>query len=190
MGRHNKIDWPVEDMIRWYAEGMSLREIGKRLGRHFCVVRKVLQRHGVEMRWPGYHSYTAEHPPRRKERRRDKWGYFHVLCPDHPWADRCGYVREDRLVVEKILGRYLGLTEWVRHENRDPSDIRPENLVVWGMYDPDILSRCFEKDPELTAEEVRRHVQVVWRHPKAAPILGPSKSGGDQSPQMSTHPTG
>lgn len=34
-----KLDWPVEDMKKWYLEDeMSLREIGNRLGRDLRMV--------------------------------------------------------------------------------------------------------------------------------------------------------
>ena len=37
---------------------------------------------------------------------------------------------EHRLVMEGILGRYLGSSEVVHHLNGDPEDNRPANLQV------------------------------------------------------------
>jgi hypothetical protein len=56
-------------------------------------------------------------------------GYIDVYAPDHPHARR-GFVREHRLVVERILGRYLTRAEIVHHINGDRQDNRPTNLRV------------------------------------------------------------
>ena len=60
--------------------------------------------------------------------------YWLVLRPDHPHADRHGYVREHRLVMEKHLDRYLLPTEVVHHLNRDTTDNRLENLKLFATH--------------------------------------------------------
>lgn len=56
--------------------------------------------------------------------------YWLVVCPNHPFADRKGYVREHRLIMEKFLGRILDREELVHHINMDTLDNNIENLMV------------------------------------------------------------
>src|SRR4051812_48400969 len=122
MGMHNRIDWPVEEMADWYRDGMSLQQIGDRLGRDFRLVHKVLKKAGVEMRPRGWCNQEGSRNVAWKGgRTTDKSGYSLVLSPGHPMVDSHGYVREHRLVAEKHLGRYLLLEEVVHHKNDDPS---------------------------------------------------------------------
>lgn len=68
---------------------------------------------------------------------RDK--YIYVWAPDHPNAKKSGkgtggYVLEHRLVMEKVLGRYLLPEEDVNHINGIKDDNRPENLALVSHF--------------------------------------------------------
>lgn len=58
-------------------------------------------------------------------------GYKLIFCPDHKFADKDGYVREHRIVVEKIIGRTLHSFEVVHHINEIRDDNRAENLMLF-----------------------------------------------------------
>ena len=59
-------------------------------------------------------------------------GYWLIYKPNHPKANSMGsgYVRQNRLIMEEFLGRYLTNDEIVHHINGIKDDDRIENLVV------------------------------------------------------------
>lgn len=78
----------------------------------------------------------------------DKSGYIMIKKPDHPFCNNSGYVREHRLVMEKIVGRYLDKLEVVHHKNGTKSDNRPENLELLAcVADHNRLERVGKKFP-------------------------------------------
>lgn len=57
-------------------------------------------------------------------------GYIEVYSPNHPFKNSHNCVFEHRLVMERILGRYLTKQEIVHHKNGIRDDNRPENLML------------------------------------------------------------
>lgn len=52
-------------------------------------------------------------------------GYIRIYKPNHPYADKQGYVREHRLVVERYIKRYLKPNEHIHHiSDRDNNNIQ------------------------------------------------------------------
>ncbi len=63
---------------------------------------------------------------------KDSNGYILIKCRNHPHKNGWGYVREQRLVMEKYLGRYLKSEEVVHHINKNITDNRIENLKLFA----------------------------------------------------------
>lgn len=57
-------------------------------------------------------------------------GYWYTWKPDHPKANKHGYVKRANLVLEEKLGRYLNKGEIAHHENEDKEDDSPGNLEL------------------------------------------------------------
>ena len=57
-------------------------------------------------------------------------GYIMINSPKHPFKGKYGYVMKHRLVMEKIIGRYLKPNEMIHHINEIRNDNRPENLTL------------------------------------------------------------
>lgn len=58
-------------------------------------------------------------------------GYILVLARNHPYKNSGFYVREHRLVVEKIIGRFLLPTEEVHHLDHNRKNNKPHNLMAF-----------------------------------------------------------
>lgn len=58
--------------------------------------------------------------------------YKMIYKPEHPFANRHGYIREHRFIMEQQIGRYLKPQERVHHINGIHQDNRAENLRLFN----------------------------------------------------------
>ena len=150
--RPKRIEWPVDDMRRWYEEdGLTIQQIADRLGQKQKVVNKVAKKHGFRMRRRGPAS-GDQHPGWKGWRTVDKAGYILVYQPDHPDASAAGYVREHRLVAEAVSGRRLLRSEVVHHLDNNPQNNDPSNLQVFDTNGRHLAETLAGHCPEWTPQ--------------------------------------
>ena len=78
------------------------------------------------------HPLFREANPRWKGGVRMKDGYVTLLMPEHPNANKNGYVKRATLVMTGLLGRPLVKGELVHHVNDVKADDSPQNLKLTG----------------------------------------------------------
>jgi hypothetical protein len=161
------------------SQGWTAREIAALLDRDPESVRRAMARRGVQRQEPkarSEHNYFW-----RGGLTVDKHGYILRHMPDHPHATAAGYVRDHRLVMEQHLGRSLSEAEVVDHRNRDTSDNRIENLVLYAT-NADHLRATLKgrrKIPAAERERLRREAVQRGRQ-RVGTILAASGTDADR----------
>jgi hypothetical protein len=78
----------------------------------------------------GHHVRKGKESASWKGGRIIQQGYIMVAMPGHPRGDKQGYVPEQYLIVENIIGKILPLHVIIHHNNRKRHDNSNNNLVV------------------------------------------------------------
>ena len=128
--RTREIDW---DQIRYLieVEGLTQEKAGEILGCDRTAIQRVCYKMGLKTARTGPRA-GKDHQEWKGGRRQEKHGYIQVYVPLHPTARKSGIVFEHRLVMEVVLGRYLGKTEVVDHLDNHPWHNWPSNLRVFA----------------------------------------------------------
>lgn len=157
--------------------------MARRLGTNHHRVADFLRKHQIP-RTP-FLQVGANNPAWKGGRTTDKDGYTLVLRPDHPAANNHGYVREHRLVMEAVLGRFLLPEEVVHHKDDNHANNDPDNLEVFGSNAEHLAATLKGKVPNWTPEgkgAIREAVRRP-RRPRGGATPAGSEPGGPESPQ-------
>lgn len=148
-----------ENLRKAYCDdGLTIAQCMKVFGVGENTILRRMKLWSIAGRRPGPMS-GKKHPNWKGGKTHDKSGYILVHCPDHPRANRCGYVREHRLVAEQMIGRHLEKGEVVHHINEDRSDNRPENLQVFRTNADHLAATLAGKCPNWSEDGRARIVQ-------------------------------
>jgi hypothetical protein len=141
------VPFTEDQLYRDYVElRMSQAEIAVKYSTTQKVVWRAMQKMGVPSRvaakrnqhgalnsnWAGGRVLVATSKRQRGERTSFGNGYYYVLDPDHPNANKSGYVAEHIKVATEERGRPLSDGELVHHINLSKHDNSPSNLIVAG----------------------------------------------------------
>jgi len=107
----------------------------KKEGRpHPLKGRKIPEEQKQKMRLAKKGMYAGPKNPAWKGGIKRSGGYIFIWSPHHPYAGKSGYVKENRLIVEKHIGRFLKPEEACHHVNKIKDDNRPENLMAFTSH--------------------------------------------------------
>ena len=89
------------------------------------------------------------------ERDSDTGKYYEMIrMPDHPFADRHGYVKWHRFLIEVSLGRFLSREEIVHHLDSDSLNNSFDNLQHTSHSEHTYLHHTGSKQSEETKRKI------------------------------------
>lgn len=124
-----KVYLDKKELRRLYREeGLSVDAVAERLRCSDTCVRHNLTRYGLRLNTEEIRTRQVKTNGARVSVLSS--GYRTILKPDHPFADKRGFVLESRIIVETAIGRVLEADVIFHHINFRKRDNRIENLAV------------------------------------------------------------
>lgn len=179
-GRPRSIEIDVEDVRAMTERGARLKEIAAKYGCSRQTVLNRMKEAGIEAHPP--HSNPGHlNPAWKGGRMSDGKGYVLIYAPDHPMADSNRRVREHRLVMERMIGRYLRPEEVVDHIDGNGMNNDPSNLRLFATNAEHLATTLQGRCPEWS-EEGRQRIQEAVRQQGRRKRSSRSASGSDAPP--------
>lgn len=157
-----------QQLLQLLVAKFAIHEIAARLGMSVATVVRRMRRYGLHS-VRGHGSPGASNYFWQGGRRREREGYVLVKKPDHPHATKSGYVRQHRLVMERVLGRHLLPQEVVHHKDGDPTNNRPDNLEVFSSNADHLRHEWRQNWSQQRQTLQQRHRQKRRRASKPSP---------------------
>lgn len=151
-----------ELVLRMAKEMASLSEIARKIGTNTRLVRGFLDREGIKRKYPTNYGGPRS-PCWRGGRHVDKNGAIYILSPDHPHKTHAGYVFEHRLIMEKMIGRYLIPNEVVHHRDGNPGNNSPDNLQLFSENAEHLAYELKGRVPNWSKEGISRMKEGIAR---------------------------
>ena len=154
----------IDQVRNRYAEGATLRELAEEFRRDEEFIRRLMIKAGIPRRPRG--QPVGKHLP-SGGRTTDPDGYVLCKANDHPHANSGGYVREHRLVMEAVLGRFLLSEEVVHHINGQKADNRLANLQLYASNaehkKDDMVGNSWAKGDIRNPKRSRRTIRTPYQ---------------------------
>ena len=124
----------TKGQIPWNKGKKGLQEAwnkGKKLNREKYPSMGHFQKHTEESNRKNSESHKGSKNGHWKGGQfKNSRGYICILKPNHPRANKTGYVKRANLIMEEMIGRCLNPQEIVHHRNRIKDDDSRENLKL------------------------------------------------------------